>query len=176
MTETIHIRPANEADLLAITTILRAVVQNPYGSGEVDEDEVIEELARISSAFKEPVLGRTLMAEDQATNPLGFTFFGPVTPKLLEFTKSDPTKTLELKLLYPDPTQRSRGVGSTMLRAVEQHAEENRLTRVELTSGPRYFLIGSGIFYQKMGYRDLGTIRKYFNDTYPAKVFQKDLI
>lgn len=176
MSELIHIRPAIEADLPTINTILRAVIQNPYGSGNIDEEEVAEELERISSALKQPESGTTLIAENSYDKKnVGFAFFGDPNPKLLEFTNSDPATTLELRLLYPDPTERSRGVGSTLLKAVENSALSMGLQRIELTSGPRYFLIGSGIFYRKMGYQQLGIIPRYFNELYPAKVFQKVL-
>jgi GNAT superfamily N-acetyltransferase len=169
----VTIRPALKTDLPSIEQILRATIQNPYGSGNVDEEEVREELEKIGKTFISSEKGEVLLAENEHT--LGFAFIGKPEQKLLDYTKSDPDSTLELRLLYFNPNQRNRGAGSQLLSAVEQRAKDMNMNRLELTSGPRYINIGADIFYGKRGFKSLGIIPNYFNDKFPAKVFQKDL-
>lgn len=171
----VHIRSASRTDLPVIEEVLRNTVQTPYGSGNVDENEVQMELARINKAFDSSEEGQLLLAESEKGQGLGFAFFGKPDPVLLNFTHSNPATTLELRLLYMNPSQRSQGVGSQLIARVEEHAKEMGMKRVELTSGPRYIMIGTGTFYRKKGYTLVGTLRNYFEGIYPANVFQKDL-
>lgn len=169
------IRPASTEDLPTIELILRNTVQNPYGSGKVDEGEVQMELERIKKALASPSEDATLIAQSEHKT-VGFAFFGLPDPRLTAFTGSNPITTLELKLLYVDTTRRNSGVGSQLLEAVEQEAKRRHKSKIELTSGPRYILIGSGRFYLKKGFRLAGTIQNYFDGGFWAKVFQKELV
>lgn len=171
----VEIRAATLADLPAITTILRATIQNPYGSGQIDENEVWAELEKIVPALENRSSDQTLLAQDQVGHVTGLAFYGLPDPRITEFTGSDPQQTTELKLLYLDPGQRRQGIGTQLLRAVERSVEESGQSRVELVSGPRYILKGAGRFYEKLGYTLMGTIPNYFDGQYWARVFQKDL-
>lgn len=105
----IIIEKATSADLPAIEKILRATVQNPYGSGNVDEREVKEELEKIRQSLDSPEHGQTLIARGDQDDTLGFAFFDSPDPRIIDLTGSDPDTTLELKLLYLDPSVRRRG-------------------------------------------------------------------
>lgn len=173
----VTIRPVTVDDLPEIQRILRATVQNPYGSGNVDEGEVQMEMERITKALAQPEgEDATLVARNQNGEILGFAFYGNPDPRLTAFTGSDPANTLELKLLYIDPDKRNNGIGNQMLESVENEARKRGKSKVELTSGPRYIMIGSGNFYRKKGYRLAGTIPHYFEGAYWAKVFQKEVM
>ncbi len=171
----ISVCPATKEDLPAIEKILRNTVQNPYGSGTVDEGEVQSQLGRINEALGKQEGDKTLVARDQFGETLGFAFFGKPDPRISEFTHSDPEYTQELKLLYVDHVKRSSGVGGRLLDAVEHDAKSTGATSIELVSGPRYMLIGTGEFYLKKGYSLAGSIPNYFEGQYVAKVFQKSL-
>lgn len=171
----VFIRDAIPTDLSTIIKILRNTVQTPYGSGNVDEAEVQMEIGRIKKAFGSSEEGKLLLVEDGNNQSLGFAFIGKPDPILLNFTHSDPETTLELRLLYMDPSQRLQGVGSQLIEEVEEQAKEMGMNRIELTSGPRYISIGTGTFYKKKGYTLVGILSNYFERIYPARVFQKDL-
>lgn len=171
----ISISTAVEADLPAIEDILNATVQTPYGSGEIDTDEVEKEMDRINQAMESADKGRVLIAKDKYEQPLGFAFWGKPDPRLIEFTQSDPETTTELRLLYLDPDNRGKGIGSKLLQSVEKEAKEEGNKRIVLASGPRYILIGSGEFYEKKGYTLKGTLHRFFEDKWWARVFEKDL-
>lgn len=170
----VNIRPATKADLPFIERVLRSTVQTPYGSGNVDEDEVQMDIGRINKSL-DSSKDELLIAETGEGQGLGFAFFGSTDPRILAFAHSDSATTLELRLLYLNQDQRNKGTGSRLLDAVEGKAKDLGMHRIELTTGPRYFLIGSGVFYSKKGYRKVGTIPNYFEGKYPAWVFQKDL-
>lgn len=171
----VTIRSASRTDLPAIEKILRATVQTPYGSGNVEEDEVQMELEKINKTLDSTEEGQILTAKDEQGETLGFAFSGRPDPRILDFTHSDPATTLGLRLLYLDPNKRKQGVGSQLLNAVEEAAKSAGMSKIELTSGPRYIWIGSGRFYLKRGYKLVGTIPNYFEGKYWAKVFQKEL-
>ncbi len=172
----ISISDAVESDLPAIEDILRKTVQTPYGSGEIDVAEVKEEMDKITEALNSEEKGRLLIAKDKYEQALGFAFWGDADPRLIEFTQSNPDTTTELRLLYLDPDKRKQGIGSRLLKSVEQEAKDEGKDRVVLASGPRYIMIGSHEFYAKKGYSLKGTIHRYFEDKWWARVFQKNLV
>ena len=172
----ILINAATENDLLGIKKILRATIRTPYGVGDVDETEVQMELERITRALSLPEEGKTLIARDQQGEALGLAFFGKPDSRITDFTGSDPETTMELRLLYLDPSKRGQGLGSYLLQAAEDEMREKGTRKIELVSGPRYILIGSGRFYSKRGYSLVGTIENYFEGEYWAKVYQKELL
>ncbi|MFH0957538.1 MAG: GNAT family N-acetyltransferase [Pseudomonadota bacterium] len=169
------INSASRADLGVIEKILRGTVQTPYGSGQVEEAEVKDELERINKALDSSEEGQILIARDEGNEVLGLAFFGKPDQRLADFVKADPTTTVELRLLYLDPDKRKRGIGSSLLEKVEETARNTGMHRIVLSSGPRYILIGSGSFYLKRGFRSIGTIANYFEGKYWARVFQKEL-
>jgi len=70
--------------------------------------------------------------------------------------------TAELHRLYVRPDQQGKGLGSSLVRAVERHAREKGATRMVLWSDTRF--AGAHRLYRKLGYtqteqrRDLGDI------------------
>ncbi|WP_166802356.1 GNAT family N-acetyltransferase [Microvirga pakistanensis] len=70
--------------------------------------------------------------------------------------------TAELHRLYVRPDQRGRGLGSSLVRAVERHARQKGATRLYLWSDTRF--TDAHRLYRKLGYtqtdrlRDLGDI------------------
>ncbi|SCX85738.1 GNAT family N-acetyltransferase [Microvirga guangxiensis] len=70
--------------------------------------------------------------------------------------------TAELHRLYVRPDQQGRGLGSSLVRAVERHAREKGATRMVLWSDTRF--TDAHRLYRKLGYtqtdrlRDLGDI------------------
>ena len=63
------------------------------------------------------------------------------------------------------------------MEAAEKLARAQGKSRIELTSGPRYLIIGTGEFYLKKGFTRLsGRIDNYFDNQYSARVFQKNLV
>ncbi len=172
----VDISPAVKEDLPEIKRMLRETVQNPYGSGNVDEEEFQADLARLNETLGTDGEDQILIAKNGQGQALGFAFIGKPDPRMLAFTGSNPATTLELKLLYLDPTQRKKGIGSQLLDAVEQVARNQGKSKIELTSGPSYLIIGTGEFYLKEGFTRLpGRIDNYFESQYSARVFQKDL-
>lgn len=169
------IREGLKTDIPFISHVLRATLQMPYGSGIVDEKEVEMELGRIHKAFESSDNGRVFIAENEQDQGLGFAFIGTPDKRMTDFTHSDPSLTLELRLLYLDPAQRSKGVGSILIQTVEQEAKNMSMSKVELTSGFRFISIGAGVFYEKKGYKLMGIIPNYFEGRYPANVYQKAL-
>ena len=177
-TSQVAIKPASALDLPAIERILRATIQTPYGSGNVGESELAEiqaELDRVRNALESPDEGDVLIAEPAGGEGIGFAFFGKPDKRLLDFTHSDAASTLELRILYLDPQQRERGIGTQLLNSVEESAKHMGMSTIELVSGPRFIRIGSAEFYKKNGYSQLGVIRNYFEEKYPAWVFQKHI-
>lgn len=175
--ETLVIREATSSDLSEIESVLRDTIQTPYGSGFAGEEEEVEiqmELGRIRKAFESLDEGNVLIAENNG-DIKGFAFYGYPDPVLTDFTGSDPSTTMELRLLYLHQAARIKKVGSKMLQRVEEEALKKGKKKVELTSGPRFISIGTGTFYLKNGYSRAGRIDNYFAGKYPAWVFQKNL-
>lgn len=170
------INTAVKADLPAIKAILEATIRTPYGIGGVDKPEVQMELERVTRTLYSSEEGRILVAKNKQDQVLGFAFFGKPDSRITDFTQSDPETTTELRLLYLDPSKRRQGIGGGLLQAAEDEAKRKGMHRIELASGPRYILIGSGRFYSKKGYRLVGTIENYFEGKYWAKVYQKKLV
>ena len=170
------ISPATRDDLLEIWHILRETVQNPYGSGNVDEGEFQADFARLTETLDTDGEDQILIAKNRQGQALGFAFIGKPDSRMTDFSGSDPKTTLELKLLYLDPIQRKKGIGSQLLEEVEKVARAQGKSKIELTSGPRYLRIGTGEFYFKKGFtRLVGKIDNYFDNRYSARVFQKNL-
>lgn len=175
--DSLTIREASPSDLPEIESVLRDTIQTPYGSGFVGKEEEVEiqmELSRIRNSFESPDESNILITESNE-GVKGFAYFGPPDSRITDFMGSDPATTLELRLLYLHQAARIKGIGSKLLHRVEQEALKNGKQRVELTSGPRFILIGTGTFYLKSGYTRVGTINNYFEDKFPAWVFQKNL-
>ena len=170
-----QINAAVKADFPAIKAILEATIRTPYGTGKIDQSELQMELERVTNTLDSSGEDRILVAKDKQGQVLGFAFFGKPDSRITDFTHSDPETTTELRLLYLDPSKRRQGIGGGLLQAVEDEAKRKGMQRIELTSGPRYILIGSGRFYSKKGYRLVGTIENYFEGKCWAKVYQKEL-
>jgi GNAT superfamily N-acetyltransferase len=61
---------------------------------------------------------------------------------------------LELDLMHVEPEHRGKGIGKSLIRAIENFAKSNGLTAIRLNS-PTWQGVG---FYEKCGYNEMGRI------------------
>jgi len=76
-------------------------------------------------------------------------------PKVLTFTRTE--KPAEIKILYVDKSQQSKGIGRTLVSFIEDEAERQGYTELLVRSAEKYKDISWG-FYQKLGYAKVGSL------------------
>jgi len=75
----------------------------------------------------------------------------------------------EIKRMYTDPSQRGKGVGSALLRRLEDEARQRGVTRFALETGNRQ--PQAVALYARLGYRTCGPFGPYEDD--PHSVFMQ---
>lgn len=110
--------------------------------------------------------GHRALSYEQDQRLAGFAYYAPV-----EMTD----RTWCLWWILVDPQQQARGVGSNLLRQVEEDIRQHagRLLVIETSSLPHYDLTQR--FYLKHGYEQTGVLRDYYADGDNMVVFCKHL-
>jgi GNAT superfamily N-acetyltransferase len=149
-----------------------------------DETEILKEMARGTGVFK-PLeidalrevldeyhegnhqLGHKAITYELHGRPIGFAYYAPTA-----MTEA----TWHLYWIFVDKSTHAKGVGSTLLKYVEQdiRASHGRTFLIETSSLPSYDLTRK--FYLKHGYEQAATIRDFYADGDDQVIFRKRLV
>ena len=120
-----------------------------------EDDALAMELIRTALGHPEQKDYDFFIAVDENDCPVGYACFGP-TP----LTQG----TFDLYWIAVDPAFSGHGVGTALLKAVEEKIKglNGRMMIIETSSGQAYQLTNQ--FYLKNGYHQAETIRDFFRD------------
>ena len=99
----------------------------------------------------------------------------PPDERMLPFAQTD--NPLELVNAYVSRKRRKQGVGTALIKKLEEFALAQGATEIFLNSGPRYRKSGWE-FYDKVGYKRVALAEGYYQDeegSYDAPVWSKVL-
>jgi GNAT superfamily N-acetyltransferase len=156
------VKPVNE-DLNQIENILKEWT---------DREEVAKYIERI----KNEILGKIefntgYWIAKEETIVLGITGLSDPLPKIMPFAETD--KPAEIKILYVDSNQQTKGVGRSLVSFIESEAVRRGYKELIVRSALRYKNTAWG-FYKKMGYKE--TAELLTNEKEPMQVFEKILV
>lgn len=167
------VREFTMQDLPYLRRILEMWVRDSE-THEIIPEEVEKDLQHLRDSLLPGSSERYFVAEDPSGRVVGMMGL-VLEPKdaLKPFAKTE--KPMELVRAYVDKDFRGgRGVGTSLIRRIEQETKRRGGTEVILDSGPRYEKTGHG-FYLKMGYEIVGVNKDYYGSGGDATVFSKVL-
>lgn len=163
------VRPATKADLPALRGILQTWVRY---QGELLQEEVDDDVHHIEESLKGKNNESYLVAQTTDGKVIGMMGLVP-EPKSEVKQHAATERPMELVRVYVDRDFRlGRGVGTALIREIEQLAKSQGATEILLDSGPRYKESGHG-FYDKMGYQRVGVNKDFYGEGGDAVVWQK---
>lgn len=166
------VRPLAEKDLEALKPILETWIKD-RDTGELLSDEVEEDL----QIMRESIAGESdkvyLVAESKEGEVVGVIGLRDPDKRMIPFTKT--SKPAELVNAYVANEHRAgKGVGSAMVKAIEEEAKRRGYTEVVFNSGPRYKDTGWG-FHKKLYGEPVAVAEKYYGEGGDAPVWRKEL-
>jgi ribosomal protein S18 acetylase RimI-like enzyme len=163
------IRYAQHGDIVPLRPILETWIR---WEGKIIRKEVEGNLANIQKSINGEIAAKFLVAESTTGEVIGTIGFTPPDERLLSFANTE--RPIELINAYVSKEHRAgKGVGTALVKQVEEESLALGYTEVILNSGPRYKDTGWG-FYDKIGYSKAGIARRYYG-FYDAPVWRKKL-
>jgi GNAT superfamily N-acetyltransferase len=138
-----------------------------------DKSEVDKYIKRIKNEIAGKIEFNThyWVARDSGV-PVGIVGLCDPLPQVLPFAKTrHPGK---FKILYIDGAYRGRGIGRKLVDFLESEAKKEGYTEVLARSAEKYRDTSYG-FYEKMGYKEAGTVHAGEDPSKPMRVFRKEL-
>jgi ribosomal protein S18 acetylase RimI-like enzyme len=105
-----------------------------------------------------------LCAVDADDKPIGYACYGPIPLT---------SGTYDLYWIVVDPSRQQRGIGTALLRCVEQEIGKQgaRMLLIQTSSQPKYS--GTRAFYAKNGYAEVARIQDYYVPGDDGVTYQK---
>lgn len=164
------VRPLTVHDLPFLRRILEMWVRR---QGELLPEEIEDDMNQLRESLKGGN-SRYLVAETLDGRVVGMMGLIP-EPKPEVKQHATTEKPMELVRAYVDKEfRRGQGVGTALIRGIEQLARDSGVTEILLDSGPRYKESGHG-FYDKQGYQRIGVNKDFYGPGGDAVVWQKVL-
>jgi GNAT superfamily N-acetyltransferase len=104
--------------------------------------------------------------------PVGIVGLCDPLPQVLPFAKTN--RPGKFKILYVDAEHRGKGIGKKLVDFLENEARKEGYMEVLARSAERYRDTSYG-FYEKMGYKKVGTVYAAEDRSKPMQVFRKEL-
>ncbi|MGC9603140.1 MAG: GNAT family N-acetyltransferase [Minisyncoccia bacterium] len=104
--------------------------------------------------------------------PVGIVGLCDPLPQVLPFAKT--SRPGKFKILYVDGAYRGKGIGKKLVDFLENEARKEGYAEVLARSAERYRDTSYG-FYEKMGYKNVGTVYAGEDRSKPMRVFRKEL-
>ena len=166
-----HIRSFEPADLPAVREIMIVWVRD-RDTGRPLPDEVETNLREMVKSLRGKSGRKYLVAED-AGQVLGVIGYKSPDTVMRSFAKTQNPAELINAYVRQD-LRGGGGVGTALVRALENAAQESGFSEIILNSGPRYEKTGWG-FYDKIGYERCGVAKNYYGRGGNAQVWRHQL-
>ncbi len=168
----IQIRLLRQDDIEIIRPILECWIRH-WETGDIIPEEIDEIIKEMENSINNPNISTYLVAETPLDGVIGVVGFRPPTQEMLPFVTVD--KATELTNFYVAEKHRGgKGIGTSLLNAIEQRAVKRGYEQIVLNSGPRYKETAWG-FYDKMGYARVGEVKDMYGPGVHAPVWSKTL-
>ena len=166
------VRPLRNEDLDAIRPILETWVRDSE-TRQILPEEVEEDLEFMRKSVRNENPRSYLVAGDIGGTVIGVVGFMPPSDRMRSFTiTANPT---ELVNAYVAKESRAgKGVGTALVKAIEETAKAKGHTEIVLNSGPRYQQTAWGFYDQLPGFKRVGVAEKLYGDR-NAPVWRKIL-
>lgn len=149
------IRKCVQSDLPALKRILQDWVKD-----ELEIEERLSEIATMCDNF--------FIAENNG-QIVGMIGFQPLCEEVRKFVV-DPSQSLEIISAFVNKDQRGKGIGTALVKSVENEAKQLGYSEVIAWSGPRYRDTGWSFWNSVSGMKKVGSVG---SQEYP--VWRKDL-
>lgn len=156
----------------ALREVYEDSVRFPMPDGPVRHEEVQEDLDLVRDSNAGLSSRRYLFAQDTSGLILGVMGLQIPEEAMLRFSLTD--KPIELINAYALRNSRAKGVGSTLLAAIEVLAKESGHEEIILNSGPRYKETGWPFWRKKYG-DPVGILEDRYGPGLDAMVWRKVL-
>lgn len=168
----IEVREVSLGDVEALRPIFEEWVRSP-ANGEVIMDEVDEDLALVGSIARGGQPGKMYYVATLGEEVLGGMGF-KTDPHERVAAYARTGRAVEIMNAYISSKARNSGVGSALLRRIEEEARAMGFLEVLVNSGPRYAESGWG-FYDKVLGDKLGFIANFYGEGFHAAVWGEEL-
>lgn len=167
----IQTRAAQEKDLLALPRILAHWVKDRQTGGPLP-DEVASIMTAVAKSIKGEGDVKYQVAEANEKF-LGIMGFRPLVEAMKQYALTE--NPAEIINAFVDPAQRGgKGIGRSLVNAVEAEAGKMGYTEILLNSGPRYQNTAWG-FYTKMYGEPVAVMKDYYGPGGDAPVWRKNI-
>ena len=157
------LRPASPADRAALLAVAASTGIFAAGEAEALLGSALDDL---HSGVSGPDFTAVVWIDPSSGKPGGWVYFSPDT-------HSD--RAWQLWWIGVAPDQQKRGIGSMLLKHVEQVVRDRngKVLLIETSSLPGF--TNTQLFYTRHGYRECGRIPDYYDDGDSKVIFAKSL-
>lgn len=162
------VRELEARALPSVRRILESRIRAP-DSGEVLTDEVAEVIETMRRAVEGREVARFLAAVTGAGTVVGVLGMRPLAPAMKGYARGK--RPIEMVHAFVAVGGAAKGVGSSLVEALESRARQDGHDEMLLNSGPRYASTGWGFFDRQPGYERLGVLENYYGQGQHAPVW-----
>lgn len=165
------VRTLQREDIPQLKPILETWIRNMV-THEIIREEVDKDLTSLEESLGGSNGRQYLVAQIHEGRLVGMIGLSPLKKPLKQFATTE--KPIELVNAYVDRNYRAgQGVGTALVKALREKAEEHGFTEILLDSGPRYRFTGWGFWDKQPGLRRVGVAKDLYGPGNDAPVWQR---
>lgn len=168
----INTRPFQGGDISALQPILERWIRDSI-TGEAFPDEVQGVIDAMTESAQVTADRMYLVAESSQDGVIGVIGFRQPEERMLPFITD---RAVELINAYVAEDQRGKGVGTSLIQALEREAVNRGVKQVVFNSGPRYKDTAWAFYDRLQGYERVGEAKNMYGEGRHAPVWRKDLV